>query len=226
MTDPLTTLRADPYETIVLKTPGLGKKHSFSKAELAAETVHWLAEFAEGCALGPETAGRIARIRELGVDAARASAPGAVQPFVFPTDIAIKRSLFDRTAQARGFADLSEVGRACVARPTDRKARGAVDALVIADVFFSSPNRQYSTYELASRSALFVRPQFERPLDLHDLSRLPAGVSPRDCIRASLLTDPSRQGGVRFCDWDHLCMNDGIVLQLANPWSEVNQHTQ
>jgi hypothetical protein len=224
--DPIATLRAGADEPILLKSARPAKTWSMTKAELAADTVRWLAEVAEEWALGPNAAGRIVRIRELGVNAARASAAPTAQPPVFPTDIAIKRSLFDRAAQACGFAGLCEVGRACAADPSHSKVCRAVDALVIADVFFSSPSRQHSTYELASRNGLFIRPQFQHRIDLGDLSRLPAGVSRRDCVRASLLIDPSWRDQIRFCDWDQLYLSDGTVWQLCDPWSDLNRLIQ
>lgn len=49
-------------------------------------TVRWLTEFAVGCTLGPDAGRRVARIRQLGVDVAVASAAAGTQPRVFPTD--------------------------------------------------------------------------------------------------------------------------------------------
>jgi hypothetical protein len=43
----------------------------------------------------------------------------------------------------------------------------------VADILFSSPSK-HSTYELAHRCGVFVRPEFEHPIDLTDLTRLTA----------------------------------------------------
>jgi hypothetical protein len=224
--DPITILRAGPREPIALKAPWPARRKLVTKAALAEETILWLTEFAEGCALRPDAFRRVARIRELGVQAARAGAATAAQPPLFPTDIAIKQGLFDRAVQACGFADLSELDRACTACAGDGNVRRAVDTLILTDVFFSSPSCRHSTYELAGRSALFVRPRFEHPIDLHNLSRLPAGVARRDRIRASLLASPGGQGNVCFCDWDQLHTGDGTVMSFPDPWSDLNQVKQ
>jgi hypothetical protein len=220
--DPIAALRAAPDEPVSLKRTWRGQTKLISKAELAVETVSWLAEFAENRVVGPEAARRIACVHELSVQAAAALAAGTAQPPVFPTDIAIKRVLLDRAARSHGFADLSDIACTSARSPADPKVRAAVDALIVADILFSSPSRQHSTYELAARNGLFVRPRFEQPVDLRDLTRLPMGISQRDRVRASLLLDSSRRDSVRSCDWDHLYTSDGIVIQLADPWSDLD----
>jgi hypothetical protein len=224
--NPLQALRASPHEPVTLKQGRPGRDQSMSKAELAAATVQWLTEFAAGCALGPNVADRMARIRHLGVEAAVNSAAAGTHLPVFSTDIAIKRTLLDRTAQTRGFAGLHDVACAIARAPADKNIRGTVDAMIVADVLFSSPSQKHSTYELAAQSGLFTRPQFEQPIDLCNLAHLPAGIARRDRVRASLLAGSDRGRGICFCDWDHLCMNDGTTIRLSDPWSDLNDIPQ
>lgn len=221
--DPIQALRAAPDEAVLLKCTSSGRSTSIAKAELAAQTVVWLAEFAETCVAGPEGAARIGCVRQLSLQAAAASADGTAQPPVVPTDIAIKRILFDRVAQTCGFADLAEIGcRAQAASSGDGDAAKAEEKLVVADVLFSSPSRPQSTYELAGRCGLFVRPRFEHPIQLPELVPLPAGIAPRDCARASLVAGLISGKSTRFCDWDWCVSEDGTTIQLPDPWCDLN----
>jgi hypothetical protein len=221
--NPIEVLRAAPDAPVSLERTRPGQEKAITKAELAAETILWLAGFVESQADGPEAAHRISRLRELGVEAAIAGASAVAEPPVFPTDIVIKRSLFDRVAQTCGFADLTGVGRRAQAAGFADKSLGKVEEkLILADVLFSSPSGSHSTYELAARSAMFVRPQFEHPIDLSRLAPLPAGVCRRDRARALLLVDPARRRGVYCCDWNRYFTRGGTIVELPDPWSDLD----
>ena len=215
--DPIKTLRAGPNDPVRLASTTPGRSRSVDKAQLAVETVQWLAESTEEFAVGQESARRVALVRDLSIQAAIAGATRAAERPVFPTDLAIKRILFDRVARMHSFADLPGLGRACTSGSSERSVRKAIDTLIVTDIAFSTPNRQHSTYEFANRAGLFIRPEFDHPIDLRNPT-LPEGVASRDRARASLLAD----GRIRFCDWHEFRMDDGSRMSMPDPWSEPN----
>jgi hypothetical protein len=213
--DPIKTLRAAPDTRVGLKGRG---RRTMVKAQLATETIGWLAEWTGKRAADLPSARRVDRIRELSCAAVAACASDARDPPVFPTDIAVKQHLFDRIAQTHGYANLSSLCRAYADRPANSQVKMSMDAIIVADVFFTSPSLNYSTYELAARCGVFLRPEFEQAVDPHNLAKLPGGVCQRDRIRAEMLS----AGDIDFCDWDHLVKRDGSCIILPNPWSGLS----
>jgi hypothetical protein len=216
--DPIKTLRAAPQAKVGLKSHGLSPQTTIDKTRLAVDTICWLAESTRRHAADASSVRRVGRIRDLSCAAAAACASPADKPPVFPTDIPVKRFLFDRIAQTHGYADLSSLCRACAATPADKKMKMAMDSTIVADVLFSSPNLKHSSYELAARSGVFLRPEFEREVDIRDFASLPDGVCQRDRIRAAMLAN----GEIECCDWNHLFTTDGSSISLPNPWSGLS----
>jgi hypothetical protein len=210
--EPLKTLRAAPDARVRIKRRRL---HAVTKTQLAIETVCWLADSARKHAADASAVRRVERIRELGCTAAEASAAPLGESPVFPTDISIKRFLFDRIAQGHGFTNLAELCRAWSAKPADGNAKSTMDAVVVNDIFFSSCDANHSSYEHAARAGVFLRPEFAHAIDIHNLARLPEGVCRRAQIRAAMLA----AGDIEYCNWNSLITTDGVSTTLPNPWS-------
>jgi hypothetical protein len=219
--EPIQALRAGPNDPIALTRPWPKRSRSIEKAELAVKTVKWLAERSAARLAGPSAAGRIALVRDLSIDAVTAACQSGSTPPLFPTDIVVKQALFDRVARMHKFNDLTHIAKHSATRHGQADTKTALDAIIITDVLFGTPARQQSTYELAHRCGLFVRPEFDYPVDLADLSQLPAGIAPRDATRARLIAKPkSPRDAVLCCEWSHLTTGDSVKIALPNPWSE------
>jgi hypothetical protein len=219
--DPIRTLRARPDEVITLRRRWPATKRWVDKAALARTTVKWLARRVAAGGTTRPAARRIASVRALSIAAIDASRQPESTPPLFPTDIAIKQNLFDRIARMHKFTDFPELARQ-VGRPRGGdRAEAALEATIVADILFSTPSRQQSTYELAHQCGLFVRPRFEHPCDVANLTSLPPGIAARDIVRARLIAPTTATGTpLQCCDWNRILKRDGTYFELPNPWSE------
>ena len=212
---PIHTLRAGPDAKIGVRRGKHGRtRTSRRKEDVAKDTIEWLMDFAHQCVEG-RSSSRVELLRDLSLKALAANTTQG-EPPVFPTDIAIKRALFDVIARRHGFKDFRDLGEACGRARQPNAAKTALDETLVTDVLFSSP--QVPIYERAAEAGLFVRPQFEEREERNGLSdglQLPAGIAPRDRLRAELL----KKGEIALCDWQRLKLTDGSTVHLPNPWS-------
>jgi len=212
--DPVATLRAEPHAMIRVRRGRPGRATSKRKTDIAADTVAWLTgDFGEEC-VEAESIPRIRLLRTLSMRALTAnSEPG--EPPVFPTDISVKKLLFDEVARMHGFDGFHALARARSDGTSPDHTNKTLEAMIVADVLFSSPSREHSTYEAACRAGLFVRPEFEQPVGPRDPAQIPPGICPRDRLRAELLAADE----VLHCDWDEIRFRDGSTARLPAPWT-------
>ena len=215
MLEPLKALRAAPHTRVKVKRRRL---RAVAKAQVAIETVCWLADSAHKRAADAAAVERVECIRELAFAAVEATVAPNSEPPVFPTDMAVKQFLFDRIARQHGFANLAELCRALVTNPADGDVKSTMDAVIVNDIFFSSSEPNLSSYEHAARSGVFLRPEFEHEVNDRNLTRLPLGVCPRAHIRAAMLA----AGNIEYCNWNILITKDGVPKTLPNPWSGLS----
>jgi hypothetical protein len=216
--DPLPLLKA-PANGTFLATIGTGRSRRTclrTKAEIAVETIKCLRKFAERAAPDGASAERTVQACDLATQAAFASATSSPEAHI-ATDVCIKRALLDRVARDCGFDGLGGLGRAVTQwPPTDAMIRHALQSIILADAFFSTPDPAVSTYKLAARLGLFAEPRFELPIDS---AQLPEGVATRDRARAHLLNDPVCRSRIQRCSWTSIVTNDRTYV--LDPWSDL-----
>lgn len=221
--DPIKALRAAPNQ--FLWPAGLWRSwrtRPLTKLQAAIKIIKWLSRHGMRQAPNEAAAARIESMCLLAIDVANANANPSNGLPTAPSDIAIKTYLLNRVARMNGFADVSDLGSQCVRYPAADGSMGrALDAMIVVDALFNSICDRYSTYEMAAREGVFVKPEFERPVDITDLSRLPGGVARRDRARAALLTAQTAGERICHCDWTELAMENGRFIALPNPWSGV-----
>jgi hypothetical protein len=219
--NPIAALRAAPDELLYpsLFWGSWGRK-PHTKLEVAIKTVKWLSKHGMQQAPDEATAARIESMCLLAIDVARANVISSDDLPTAPSDIAIKTYLLNRVARMHGFADVSELGRQYSRYPETGGSVGrALETMITVDALFHSTCDQYSTYEMAAREGVFVKPEFEHPVELADLPQLPGGVARRDRTRAALLSAGRDGQRISTCNWTGLTMQNGRVIHLPNPWS-------
>ncbi len=209
--EPLSALRAAPQTRINVKRR---RSHAVAKSQVAIDTICWLADSAGKRATDAVAVERVQYIRKLACAAVHAAVTPDPQPPVLPTDIVVKRFLFDRIAQQHGFADLETL--CAQATPVaGERVKSTMDAVIVNDILFSSSEPNLSSYEHAARAGVFLRPEFAFVLNDPDLARLPPGVCSRARTRAAMLV----AGDLQYCNWNTLITKDGGSKDLPNPWS-------
>jgi hypothetical protein len=209
--DPIRTLQARSDERVLVAGPEGAS--AMLKSELALENAIWLTEFARDHA-ARKCRPRFDYLSGLIKESVAANRTPGTCP-VFPTDIAIKKILFDRIARMHGFDDLRCLMRRYEIANSREAVRTAFNALVVADVLYGSP-QPHSTYEAACRAGVFVRPRFEQTMNPYDPTSVPKGICPRDRLRAKLIAE----NRIRSCDWHSFDLTDGTVVSLPTPWSD------
>lgn len=219
--DPIRVLRASPDQ--LFYPAGFWRnwpRSPLTKLDMAIKIIHCLRKLGVRLAPDEAAAARVESMCLLAIEVAKANAVPSDRLPVAPSDIAIKTYLFNRVARMHGFADVSELAGQYVQHPAvDGSVGRALDAMIVVDALFHSVRDAYSTYEMAAREGVFVKPEFERPLRIADLRQLPGGVARRDRVRAALLSEGTDGERVRQCDWTTVSMQNGRLIDLPNPWS-------
>jgi len=217
---PREVLRAQANETIKARRPNTVVPMRLTKKELALVTCEWLLdEVAKKHVSTQSDADRLTLLNEL-VHAAIEASSGDIKVPVVPTDVAMKRVIFNVLAQNDGFDSLESVFEACSKRGRSKKAKEVLERMIVADVLFTCACD--STYDWLMEAGLAWPIKFEREPDISCLGRgsqaLVPGISERDKCRADLLV---RTPGPVIACWDAIVMSDGRQINLPNPWSRA-----
>jgi len=219
--DPIVALRAAPDQ--LLSPAGLWRnwgRRPLTKLEVANKTIKWLSKLGMQQAPDEASAARIESMCMLAIDVAKANAAPSGGLPTAPSDIAIKTYLLNRIARMHGFADVSDLSTQYARYAVvDGSVGRALDAMIVVDALFHSTCDRYSTYEMAAREGVFLKPEFGRPLDIANSPQLPGGVARRDRVRAALLSARTGDKRISHCDWTGLTTENGRFIHLPNPWS-------